>query len=59
MSDAWFSERDELIGMTGQAYGVTMTGYHYYAFDFKPDHLKTPIYFQFANFEVIKDEQRT
>lgn len=52
--DAWFSERDELIGIIGQAFGIWMTGHELYAFDFKPDHLATPINFQFATFEVIR-----
>jgi hypothetical protein len=52
--DAWFSERDDLIGLIGWAYGVFMTGHHLYAFDFKPEHLATPINFQFAEFEVIR-----
>lgn len=52
-ADAWYAERDELLNLTGQAYGVTMTGHMLYAFDFKPDHLRSSIYIQFAEIEVL------
>ncbi len=52
-SDAYFPERDELIGLEGQAYGFVLEGVQWYSFDFKPDHLHTPIYFSCANFEKI------
>ena len=52
--DAWYSERDEIIGLIGRAVGVLMSGHHLYAFDFTPDHLRTSIYIQFAEFEVIR-----
>lgn len=52
-SDAYFSDRDELIGLAGKAYGFFMQGYKWYSFDFVPEHLRTPIYFSCANFEKI------
>ena len=53
-SDAYFSDRDELIGEVGQVYGIQMVGAGWYQFDFKPDHLQTPIFLACANFEVLR-----
>lgn len=52
--DAFYSERDELIGAEGIAFGVRMSGYELYQFDFKPFHLRTPITLMYANFEIIR-----
>lgn len=53
-TDAFHSERDELLGTEGIAYGFEMTGHQWYAFDFIPEGLRTPIHLQFANFEIIR-----
>lgn len=50
-SDAFYDERDELIGVEGRAFGFWMVGHHWYSFDFVPAHLKTPIHLTCANFE--------
>lgn len=52
--DAYYSERDELIGAEGMAYGIAMSGHELYQFDFKPAHLRTMITLMYANFEVIR-----
>lgn len=54
-SDAWFSDRYELIGLSGKAHGFVMVGHEWYAFDFVPDHLRTPIHFACANFEKVNE----
>lgn len=53
-ADAFHVIRDELIGVEGRAWGFVMTGHEWYAFDFVPNGLRTPIYLQFANFEILK-----
>lgn len=52
-SDAYYPDRDELIGVVGKAHGIVMVGHHWYAFDFVPNHLRTPIHLACANFEKV------
>lgn len=52
-SDAYFPDRDEIIGLEGKAHGFVMEGVGWYSFDFVPNHLRTPIYFSCAGFERL------
>ena len=52
--DAQYSDRDQLLDVVGQAYGIQMSGHELYQFEFHPVHLRTQyVQFMWANFERL------
>jgi hypothetical protein len=50
--DAWYDNRDEVLGLVGYATGIYETGHNLYSFDFKWNGLS--INFMYAEFEAIR-----